>query len=111
MADARSLLCAGLFAVAAGASLHAMQQSKDGALNAALVFYRQNRLEEALTLFEQAATEDSTSPTTIAWFAETLRRLCAHRDRHRLQPAIPDETRRLRFRVGAPETRGRLRSQ
>ncbi|HZF25094.1 MAG TPA: hypothetical protein VEZ88_02445 [Steroidobacteraceae bacterium] len=89
MADARSLLCAGLFAVAAGASLHAMQQSKDGALNAALVFYRQNRLEEALTLFEQAATEDSTSPTTIAWFAETLRRL------ERVNPAVVQARRAL----------------
>jgi len=75
MADLRRVVGAGILALTAVGSLHALQQSKQSSLKDALILYRQNRLAEALPLFDKAVTEDSTNPTTIAWQAETLRRL------------------------------------
>jgi hypothetical protein len=50
--------------------------SQDSAsLEQALSLYRQHKLNEALPLFEQAAAEDSTNAGTLAWLAETYRRL------------------------------------
>src|SRR6266436_3440546 len=75
LADLRRVVGAGILALTARGSLHALQQPKQSSLKDALILYRQNRLAEALPLFDKAVTEDSTNPTTIAWQAETLRRL------------------------------------
>jgi len=74
MAEARSLIWAGVISLAA-VRLDGMQAKMPDPLNAALVLYRQNHLAAALPLFVQAAAADSTNPTTLAWLAETLRRL------------------------------------
>lgn len=74
IADSRLLLCTGLLALAS-TPLHALQESKGTNFKAALALYRENRLGEALPLFEEAVAEDSTNPTTLAWLAETLRRV------------------------------------
>ncbi|HUU45514.1 MAG TPA: hypothetical protein VM118_07235 [Acidobacteriota bacterium] len=47
----------------------------DRALDDALVLYRQNRLEEALPHFLQAAAAHPDDPDALAWMAETFRRL------------------------------------
>ncbi len=40
-----------------------------------LEFYRQNKLEEACSLFESAAEQDKNDPDVYTWLAETYRRL------------------------------------
>lgn len=44
-------------------------------LDQALMLYRQNQLNEALPLFEQAVTKNQNNPEAHAWLAETYRRL------------------------------------
>lgn len=46
-----------------------------GDLDTALTLYRQNKLNDALPLFEKAALDDSTNAEILCWLAETYRRL------------------------------------
>jgi tetratricopeptide (TPR) repeat protein len=59
-----------LLSVSAGCSKH---QPAD--LNEALALYRENKLEQALPLFEQLVTQDKNNPENYVWLAETYRRL------------------------------------
>jgi hypothetical protein len=75
MPNSRVVLGAALLALAAPGRLLAVQEEKGGSLKQALLLYRQNQLAAALPFFEAAVTADSANPTTLAWLAETLRRL------------------------------------
>ena len=75
MPDSRLVFCVAVLALAAPGRLRAVQEEKGSSLKKGLVLYRQNQLAAALPLFEQAVIADSTNPTTLAWLAETLRRL------------------------------------
>ena len=44
-------------------------------LDAGLDLFRQNRIKEALPLFQRAASRDATNAEALAWLAETHRRL------------------------------------
>jgi hypothetical protein len=59
-----------LLSVSAGCSKH---QPAD--LNESLALYRENKLEQALPLFEQLVTQDKNNPENYVWLAETYRRL------------------------------------
>lgn len=64
-----------LLAIAAGASLQGCSRGSPDPLEQGLRLYRQNKLEEALPLLEQAAKKRSDDPDVQAWLAETYRRL------------------------------------
>jgi tetratricopeptide (TPR) repeat protein len=59
-----------LLSVSAGCSKH-----RPADLNEALALYRENKLEQALPLFEELVAQDKNNPENQVWLAETYRRL------------------------------------
>jgi hypothetical protein len=59
-----------LLSVSAGCSKH-----EPADLNEALALYRENKLEQALPLFEELVAQDKNNPENYVWLAETYRRL------------------------------------
>jgi hypothetical protein len=59
-----------LLSIAAGCS---KRQPAD--LSEALALYRENKLEQALPLFEELVAQDKNNPESYVWLAETYRRL------------------------------------
>ncbi|RPI01261.1 MAG: tetratricopeptide repeat protein [Calditrichaeota bacterium] len=67
-----------LFIVIAMASLFCIPSGcvqKTATLDEALALYRQNKLEQALPLFESLAAQEDRNPEARSWLAETYRRL------------------------------------
>ncbi len=55
--------------------LTACSKHQPASFDEALALYRQNKLEQALPLFENLVVQDSTNPEKCVWLAETYRRL------------------------------------